>query len=80
MICQTGRIRVKLEDGMTTRVVELSPGDAVLVPAAIFASETFLEKDSSLLVLCDRPFEPDDYLHTWEEFLQFRASSAPHSP
>jgi dTDP-4-dehydrorhamnose 3,5-epimerase-like enzyme len=70
LICQTGRVLISTADGMRTRQIELHPGQAVLIGQGIFASETYLDSDSVLLVLCDRPYEEDDYIRTMEEFLQ----------
>jgi UDP-2-acetamido-3-amino-2,3-dideoxy-glucuronate N-acetyltransferase len=76
MICQTGRIGVTVDDGTDCRNFELLGNDAILVPPVIFASETFREKGSSLLVLCDRAYEPEDYLYSRDELLKYRNSLA----
>lgn len=76
MICQAGRINVRVDDGTSSRNFELVASDAILVPSVIYASETFLEEGSTLLVLCDRPYEPEDYLHSWDEYLRYRMSVA----
>jgi dTDP-4-dehydrorhamnose 3,5-epimerase-like enzyme len=62
MICVAGRVHVEVSDCVSSRGFELRPGQALNVPPALFASETYLEAGSTLLVLCDRPFEVDDYL------------------
>ena len=71
MICQNGRVRIDLADGEHTRYLELAAGQAVLVEPGIFAQETYLDAESILLVLCDRPHEKEDYIHTMDEFLRF---------
>lgn len=70
MICQNGRVRVDLADGKDMRCLELSPGQAVLIEPGIFATETYLDPESMILVLCDRPYEKEDYIHTMDEFLR----------
>jgi UDP-2-acetamido-3-amino-2,3-dideoxy-glucuronate N-acetyltransferase len=71
MICQSGRLRISMTDGIRERVVELASGQAILVEPGIFATETYLDADSAMLFLCDRPYERDDYIHTMEEFLDY---------
>ena len=69
VICQSGRVRIDLSDGDEVLQFELIPGQAVLIEPGIFASETYLDVGSVIIVLCDRPYEKDDYIHTLEEFL-----------
>jgi WxcM-like, C-terminal len=68
-ICQSGRVRVDLHDGTRARRIELNPGHAVLIENGIFASETYLDRNSMLLVLCDRPYDRADYIESMDEFL-----------
>lgn len=76
MICIAGALSIEVFDGTDTRVFALYAGQALLVPPAIFSSEKFTEPDSVLLVLCDRPYETDDYLTTRELLLNFRERSS----
>lgn len=73
MICISGRLRITVHDGTSERSFELSPGQGILIEPGIFATETYLDADSVMLALCDRPYERDDYIHTKEEFLEYRA-------
>jgi len=72
LVCQNGRVRVALADGTGEKTIELSQGQGMLVEPGIFATETYLEADSQLLVLCDRPYEKEDYIHDINEFLRYR--------
>jgi UDP-2-acetamido-3-amino-2,3-dideoxy-glucuronate N-acetyltransferase len=72
MICQAGRIAVTLFDGQQQRSLELSPGQAILVEPGIFGTETYLDPDSALLVLCDRSYEKNDYIHDRDGVIKFR--------
>ena len=72
VICVSGRAQIDFADGTTERSVILSPGQAVLIDPGIFATETYLDADTVLLFLCDRPYEKDDYIHTLDQFLQLR--------
>jgi UDP-2-acetamido-3-amino-2,3-dideoxy-glucuronate N-acetyltransferase len=64
MICQTGRVLIDATDGTQTRRIELCSGQAVLIENGIFTSQTYVERDTVLLVLCDRLYEKDDYIHS----------------
>ena len=72
MICTAGALSIEVFDGTDTRTFALPAGQALLVPPAIFSWEKFTKPGSILLVLCDRPYEPDDYLTKQELLLQFR--------
>jgi hypothetical protein len=76
LICQNGRLEVRMADGIRECSVELLSGQAVLVEPGIFAAQTYLDDNSTLLVLCDRPFEVEDYIHGMDEFLKFRREKA----
>ena len=76
MICQEGRLGVVLADGANERSLELSAGHAILIEPGIFAMQTYLDDDSALLVLCDRPYEADDYIHGMDQFLKYRREKA----
>ena len=76
MICQSGRLGIAVRDGINERSFELSAGQAVLIEPGIFATQTYLDDDSVLLVLCDRPYEPEDYIHSIDAFLNYRREKA----
>ena len=76
MICQGGRLGISLADGTRERSLELSTGQAILVEPGIFATQTYLDDDSILLVLCDRPYEADDYIRGMDEFVKYRRDKA----
>ena len=43
----------------------------VLVPPKYWCSIKFLEKNSILMVACDRRYEPNDYLESFEEYEEY---------
>jgi UDP-2-acetamido-3-amino-2,3-dideoxy-glucuronate N-acetyltransferase len=69
MICQRGQVLVDASDGSQTRQITLNPGQAVLMENGIFYSETYLDRNSTLLVLCDKPYDRKDYIDSMEEFI-----------
>ena len=62
-VCIRGRIQVDAFDGTLIQKCLLGHGDFLNLVPGIFATETFLDEGSVLLVLCDRPFEQDDYIY-----------------
>ena len=74
MICMAGRLSIAFADGTGCRVLELGAGDAVDVPPGIFASETYVDPMTTLLVLCDRPYEAEDYLVDLDALRAFRGT------
>ena len=43
----------------------------VLVPPKYWCSIKFLEKNSILMVACDKRYEPNDYLESFEEYEEY---------
>jgi dTDP-4-dehydrorhamnose 3,5-epimerase-like enzyme len=77
LICVHGHIDVLCDDGKNTARFVLNNGSTgLLIPAGVWATETYIENDSVLSVLCDRRYEQDDYLRDYEQFLQWRARNA----
>lgn len=74
LICQSGAIHVEMFDGRNWQTEDLSEGDALMIPRGIYASETFLQEHTVLLVLCDRPFEPDDYINGLDGYAKHLAA------
>jgi len=72
MVCCEGRIRIDAFDGAHTRDFTLERGQALLVPPLIYAAETYLTENSLLLVICDQPFDKDDYIHSRDELISVR--------
>jgi dTDP-4-dehydrorhamnose 3,5-epimerase-like enzyme len=62
-ICITGRVAIEAFDGRTKRIIELAMGQALHIKPGIFTTERFIASGSILSVLCDRAYEPTDYLY-----------------
>jgi dTDP-4-dehydrorhamnose 3,5-epimerase-like enzyme len=71
LICVEGQVTVSVHDGNRMSEFHLGPGQALLVPPAIWASERYGE-GAILLVLCDRPYEKEDYIADMDVFLTYR--------
>jgi dTDP-4-dehydrorhamnose 3,5-epimerase-like enzyme len=62
-ICVAGRVAIEARDGPNKRTIELTAGQALHIRPAIFTTETFVAPGTILSVLCDRPYEPTDYVY-----------------
>ncbi len=77
MTCPLGAVEVLCDDGLDQKPVLLDrPNVGLLVPPTIWARETFHHAESILNVICDRPYETDDYIHSYDEFSAWRESIA----
>jgi len=73
MLCVHGAIEVLCDDGYEKKTFMLDRGNLALhVPPSIWNRIIFRDSGSSLVVLCDRPFEESDYIRSYSEFLTFR--------
>jgi dTDP-4-dehydrorhamnose 3,5-epimerase-like enzyme len=61
--CVAGSVEVEVFDGTTERTMSLVAGDALHIPPGIFSTERFATPETVLVVLCDRPYEAEDYLN-----------------
>ena len=72
MICTYGAVEAICDDGENRASYQLDSGNkALFVPASLWVSVRF-EVESVLLVLCDRPYEPLDYISDYDEFIAWR--------
>lgn len=70
LICAHGQCRVRVDDGLAQQDIRLDrPTLGVLVPPMVWAVEDNHSEDSTLLVLASQPYEPNDYIRDYAEFL-----------
>jgi dTDP-4-dehydrorhamnose 3,5-epimerase-like enzyme len=72
IICISGSIAVKCDDGNNSVDFILYPGNGLLVPCGIWASQDYLEENSIINVFCDQLYDEEDYLRSYKIFLQQR--------
>jgi dTDP-4-dehydrorhamnose 3,5-epimerase-like enzyme len=73
MVCVSGAVDVICEDDSKQKTFTLGRRDlALLVPPGIWNTVVFRQVGSVLVVLCDRRYEAEDYIHEYDEFLCFR--------
>ena len=76
MICSNGAAQIVLDDGAAKETFTLDRSDqALLVPPMIWTTVIFSAPHTVVSVLCDRPYEADDYVHDYQEFVILREGS-----
>jgi dTDP-4-dehydrorhamnose 3,5-epimerase-like enzyme len=74
LVCVSGAVEVVCDDASRTSSFVLdSPKRGLLVPPTIWAQQNYRQAQSVLMVLCDRPYEPEDYIRDYAEFEALRA-------
>lgn len=71
-VCASGAISVEAYDGESEAKLHLTAGDGLYVPPPIFTTEIFEERNSILLVFCDRLYEAEDYIRDRANLKEFR--------
>jgi hypothetical protein len=70
LICLHGSCRVLLDDGAHRCEIILDrPDMGVFMPAMIWGTQYRYSPDAVLLVFASRPYEAEDYLRTYDDFL-----------
>jgi len=76
LISTTGTVMVDLSDGEVDETFALdSPEKGLLIPPLIWGTQYNFSTNSALLVLASEAFDPDDYLHNFQEFKDFRRNN-----
>ena len=69
LICSNGSIEVLCEDASNKKVFLLDkPNYGLLIPPGIWAEQKYLEHNSTMTVICDRPYEAEDYISDYKLF------------
>lgn len=73
MVCVHGIIDIVCDDGTDKRTFTLDRGNLALhVPPGVWNTVIFRKEASVLAVLCDRPYEEEDYIRDYDAFVSFR--------
>jgi|TARA_B110001450_G_scaffold218812_1_gene213466 dTDP-4-dehydrorhamnose 3,5-epimerase-like enzyme len=71
--CNNGSVSVRCDDGDKSVDFSLGePNQGLLIPPGIWASQTYNDSNSILVVLCDQPFSETDYMRDYDEYLRYR--------
>jgi UDP-2-acetamido-3-amino-2,3-dideoxy-glucuronate N-acetyltransferase len=77
LIAAAGSITVDVTDGKIRDTFLLdNPAQGLLIPPLIWGTQYNYSSDGLLLVLASEKFDPDDYLHNFEEFLIYRNTNS----
>jgi dTDP-4-dehydrorhamnose 3,5-epimerase-like enzyme len=77
LTCPRGLVEVLCDDGRRKATYLLDhPNLGLLVPPGIWSQQTYKSRESALTVLCDRPYEADDYIRDYSLYLAYRQSSS----
>jgi acetyltransferase-like isoleucine patch superfamily enzyme len=70
LVCTRGSVSVVVDDGTITEEIRLDrPDVGIHVPPLVWAVQYKYSPDAVLLVLASDPYDPDDYIRDYEEFL-----------
>lgn len=70
MVCISGSVDVICRDVKNQIKYRLDkPNMGLLVPPGIFAEQKYNNDTSTLMVMCDMPYDPEDYIHNIEDLI-----------
>ena len=77
LVCLSGAILVTCFDGTNTEKVVLEhSGEGILIPPQTWATQEYQKDNSVMMVLCDRVYEPEDYIRDYQTFLNVKLGKA----
>jgi len=72
LICSNGSIEVLCDDLSNKTVFLLDkPNYGLVVPPGIWAEQKYIDHNSTMTVICDRPYESEDYISDYSQFRNF---------
>jgi acetyltransferase-like isoleucine patch superfamily enzyme/dTDP-4-dehydrorhamnose 3,5-epimerase-like enzyme len=75
LICVNGQCSVVVDDGLDRHEVTLdTPGIGLYVPPMVWATQYRFSTDATLLVLASEPYDPDEYIRDYDEYLTLVSS------
>lgn len=76
LVCAAGTLSCLVDDGGVREEIELDyPGLGLLVPPMIWSAQYKYSADAVLLVLASHPYDPDDYIRDYDQFLELVGNS-----
>ena len=77
MICVSGSVSVLVDDGSERAQITLdNPGIGLYVPPMLWGTQYGYSADATLAVLASHPYDADDYIRNYDEFLHLKRTSA----
>ena len=62
-------------DTITGEVVFESSGEGILTPPGMWAGQEYQKDNSVMVVLCDRGYEPEDYIRDYQTIVNLKLST-----
>jgi dTDP-4-dehydrorhamnose 3,5-epimerase-like enzyme len=73
LICVKGNCAVVADDGLSRQEFELDRPDAGLyIPPMVWGIQYKYSHDAVLLVFASHPYDPDDYIRNYDQFLKLK--------
>jgi dTDP-4-dehydrorhamnose 3,5-epimerase-like enzyme len=70
LVCLAGSITCSVDDGTTRDEIVLDgPGTAIHIPPMVWGTQWRYTRDAVLLVLASHPYDAEDYIRDYDEFL-----------
>ena len=77
MVCVSGSLWILLDDGQRREEIQLdSPAVGLYVPPMVWSVQYGYSQDAVLLVSASEPYDSQDYIRDYEEFLRLRLAVA----
>ena len=73
LCCVSGEVKLVCDDGNRQTKILLGPrSEAILVPHGIWAEQEYLKDNSVMIVFCDQPYDENDYIRDYDEYLEWK--------
>ena len=72
LVCVSGSVKAMSDDGKSRKVITLdSPNIGLHMPPLTWGAQYDYSPDAVLLVLASHPYDADDYIHDYDEFMAY---------
>jgi len=69
LICTNGAVEVRCDNSISNEIYVLDkPNFGLLIKPGIWTEQKYIKNNTILTVLCDRPYEEEDYLRNYNEY------------
>lgn len=77
LTCVAGQIEVTVDDGRRSWVFLLKPdGSSLYIPPGLWATQKYLQSDSTLVVLASHHYDEADYFRVRSEYITWKLGSS----
>ena len=77
IIATSGSFDIKIDDGDNYKIYHMNnPEKGLYICPMIWREINNFSSDAVLMVLASTKYDPDDYIHNYEEFIEFKKSLA----